>query len=208
MRSALDRYLDSLPDGLASFPRVQVKGQVLDEQVEWLESLDGRLDPRLAAALRKYSFVGRTHEWVPEVINNAVSVSVRDRLGGATDAARDRAYFRALYDRQREVYRRPLYRALLMVLSPTLLTLGAGDRWKAYRNGTELAVDRWKRGVETNSTTGSLTYPPGLYDPLMVSGVCEVLRAAIDAAGAKDSSVTVVDAETRPGHARFALVYR
>jgi hypothetical protein len=169
--------------------------------LEWLEEVGAPLDPRLEPELRSLRPFGQTRGWVPEVVNNAVSLNARLAF------ASDEAWIRALYDRQREVYRRPLYRALLMVLSPTLLMMGAADRWKAYRRGSELVVDRWRRAGSGRVTTGAIVHPPGLYTPLMLRGHASTLHAAIDAAGAKDSAVELLEAESEPGHARYRLSY-
>ncbi|HJL16441.1 MAG TPA: hypothetical protein RMH99_12340 [Sandaracinaceae bacterium LLY-WYZ-13_1] len=199
--AALDDYLRSLPEGLRSFPGAQVKGNVLDEQLEWAAEVGAPLDPRVEPELKRLRPFGRTPEWVPEVVNNAVSLNARLGFDG------DRAWLDALYDRQAELYRRPLYRALLMVLSPTLLLMAASDRWRAYRRGSDLVVDRWQRDGATRFTTGTLVHPPGLYSSLMLTGHARTLQAAIDAAGAEDSRVELED-EREPGRARYRLSYR
>jgi hypothetical protein len=199
--AALDEYIRSLPEGFASFPGAQVKGNVLDEMLEWAASVGAPLDARLEPELKRLRPFGQTRDWVPEVVNNAVSLSVRLAYPS------DDAWLRALYEHQRAVYRRPLYRALLMVLSPTLLTMGAADRWKAYRRGSELVVDRWNRTGNGRSTTGAIVHPAGLYTPLMLRGHALTLRAAIDAAGARNSRVELLERESEPGHARYRLSY-
>lgn len=199
--AALDDYLRSLPSGFASFPRAQCKGNILDEQLEWIEQARVPIDPRLEGAMRSARPFGRPMEWVPEVLINATSLNAR--LGYPSDAA----WAQALYDRQREVYRRPLYRALMMVMSPTLLTMAASDRWGAYRRGTELAIDRWKKAGAARATMGTLRYPHGLYTPMLLRGLANTLRSAIDAAGAKRSVVELVEAEGGPGEARYRMSY-
>lgn len=199
--TALDDYLRSLPHGLASFPRAQCKGNVLDEQLEWIEQAGVPLDPRIEPAVRSARPFGRPMEWVPEVLINATSLNAR--LGYPSDEA----WAATLYERQREIYRRPLYRALLMVMSPTLLTMAASDRWGAYRRGTELAIDRWKKAGAARATTGTLRYPPGLYTTMLLRGLANTLRSAIDAAGAKRSVVELLEAESDDGVARYRLSY-
>lgn len=200
--TALHAYLSSLPDGFRSFPGALCKGNVLDEQLEWIEQAGATLDPRLEEPLRSAKPFGRPMEWVPEVLINALSLNAR--LGYASDDA----WGRALYDRQREVYQRPLYRALMMVMSPTLMTMAASDRWGAYRKGTSLAVDRWSKEAGRRSTIGTLTYPDGLYTSMLLSGLAQTLRSAIDAAGAEGSTVEYVAAESSPGSARYRMRYR
>lgn len=161
-----------------------------------------RMDPRIASALRLARPMGRTLEWTPEVLSNAISLNARRGY------ANDDAWLRAVYERQRRVYRTPLYRALMLVLSPTLMTMGAQRRWGAYRKGTELIVEKWRGEKGENVTYGMLRYPVGLYDSLMLRGFTSTLRAAIDAAGAKDSAVEFLEAESIPGQARYRVSYR
>lgn len=202
MTSTLDRYIASLPEGLRSLPRAQVKGNVLDEQLQWLEEARVRMDPRIAVAVRAARPLGRSMEWVPEVLSNAISLNAREGY------LSDDEWIRAVYDRQRRVYATPLYRALMLIMSPTLMTMGAQQRWGAYRKGSELVVGKWQRDAEMNVTLGTLRYPPGLYDTLMLRGFTSTLRAAIDAAGAKDSAVGLLEDESKPGEARYRVSYR
>lgn len=202
MASTLDRYLASLPDGLRSHPRAQVRGNVLDEQVQWLEEAGVTMDPRIARAVRSARPMGRSMEWVPEVLSNAISLNARDGYRS------DEAWMQAVYERQRRVYATALYRALMLVLSPTLMTMGAQQRWSAYRKGSELIVEKWRKEPGRNVTFGTLRHPPGLYDSLMLRGFTSTLRAAIDAAGAKDSAVELLEDDSAPGEARYRVSYR
>jgi hypothetical protein len=199
---ALDDYLATLPDGLRAFPRAEVKGNVLDEQLAWLDEVGVKLDRRIAPALRRAQPLGRSMEWVPEVLINAVSLN-------AMEAYPDEAgWIRAVYDRQLAYYRTPLYRALLMVMSPTLLTMGAERSWGAYRKGSTLKVDKWHKEGDSRITYGTLHHPAGLHMPLNLRGFAGTLHAAIDAAGAKESAVELLEDESAAGAARYRLSYR
>lgn len=202
MPSLLDAYLSSLPEGLRSLPRAQIKGNILDEQLEWLRELGVPLDPRVAGAVRSAQPLGRSMEWVSEVVCNAISLNAYE--GYPSEAA----WTRAVYERQQRIFRTPLYRALMLVLSPTLMTMGAQQRWGAYRRGSELTVEKWQKSGPTMLTFATLTYPPGLYTPLLLRGLGGMLRAAIEAAGAKESQLELLEAESRPGGARYRLSYR
>lgn len=202
MASALDEYLASLPDGLRAFPRAEVKGNVLDEQLAWLDEVGVKLDPRIAPALRRAQPLGRSMEWVPEVLINAVSINAMEAYPSQA------AWIRAVYDRQTAYYRTPLYRALLLVMSPTLLTMGAARSWAAYRKGSSLEVDKWHKEGESRITFGTLHHPAGLHMLLNLRGFAGTLHAAIDAAGAKESEVELLEAESVPGEARYRLSYR
>lgn len=200
--STLDTYLASLPDGLRSLPRAQIKGNVLDEQIGWLDEAGVQMDPRIAVGIRTVRPLGRTMEWVPEVLSNAISLNAREGYRS------DEAWIQAVYDRQRRFYATPLYRALMLVMSPTLMTMGAQQRWGAYRKGSELLVAKWHKEGGKNVTFGTLRFPPGLFNLLMLRGFTSTMRAAVDAAGAKDSVVVLLEDELSPGEARYRLSYR
>ena len=57
-------------------------------------------------------------------------------------------------------------------------------------------------------TFGTLRFPPGLFNLLMLRGFTSTMRAAVDAAGAKDSVVVLLEDELTPGEARYRLSYR
>lgn len=201
MGGVLEAYLESLPAGLDSFPEARCKGAILDEQLEWLNEAGVQLAPVLADAVRRARPYGEPSSWVPEVLINAISLDARRAY------TNDGAWIETVYDRQRRVYRRPLYRALLLVMSPTLLTMAAGERWGSYRQGSKLEIERWKRDGSARSTVGTLRYPAGLHTPLLLRGLAQTLRSAIDAAGARQSTVELLEAESTPGAARYALAY-
>lgn len=201
VEGALEEYLSSLPTGLGSFPEARCKGDILDEQLEWLDEAGVGLAPELEEPVRKARPFGKPAPWVPEVLINAISLDVRRAYPS------DEVWIDTLYQRQCRLYRRPINRALLLVMSPTLLTMAASERWGAYRQGSTLAVDRWKREGSSRSTVGTLYYPAGLHTPLLLRGLAQTLRSAIDAAGARGSSIELVESESTPGEARYALSY-
>lgn len=203
MAGLLADYLATLPDGMRSYPRALVKGNVLDETLAWLEEIGAPPDPALVGAIRSARPLGHTAEWVPDVLVNALSLQIADVAfpSGA-------AWLDAVYRRQRAVYATPVYRALMLVLSPTLLTMGAKDRWAAYRRGSELVVDRWNKAeAGRRVTTGTLRHPPGLYAELHIRGFAHAILAAVDACGARDSTMELLS-ESEPGAARFRVTYR
>lgn len=197
----LHTYLASLPDGMRSFPKCQVRGEVLDHTLDWLGEVNGTLDPVLRDWVRSYRPLGRAMEWVPEVLLNCVSLQVADE-----GYPSGQAWLNDVYRRQRAIYQTPLYRALLLVLSPTLLMMGASDRWKAYRRGSTLAVDKWTKTPAGRKTTATLEHPPGLHTELHLLSLAQALVAAVDASGAKGSKLELLP-DSQPGQARFSLTY-
>ncbi len=197
----LQTYLESLPEGMRSFPKCQVRGEVLDHTLDWLSEVGGTLDPVLRDWVRTYRPLGRAMEWVPEVLLNCVSLSVSDQGYPSGEA-----WLSDVYRRQRAIYQTPLYRAFLLVISPTLLTMGAADRWKAYRRGSALVVDKWTKTITGRQTTATLEHPAGLHTELHLLSLGQALVAAVDACGAKGSKLELMP-DSPPGQARFRLTY-
>ncbi|HJL18100.1 MAG TPA: hypothetical protein RMH99_20725 [Sandaracinaceae bacterium LLY-WYZ-13_1] len=201
-RRRLFAYLESLPAGARSFSECRVRGEVLDATLEWLAEVESAPDPVLEDWLQSQRPMGKALEWIPEVLLNAVSLQIVD-----DGYPSDESWLNEVYRRQRAVYQTPLYRALLLVLSPTLLTMGAQDRWKAYRTGSELVVDRWTREGSRRLTTATLRYPPGLHTETHLLSLGEAIHAAVDACGARESRLELLSAQSRPGEARLRLSY-
>lgn len=197
----LHAYLESLPDGMRSFPKCQVRGEVLDHTLEWLSEVGGTLEPTLRDWVRTYRPLGRAMEWVPEVLLNCVSLAVADEGYPSGEA-----WLSDVYRRQRKIYETPLYRALLLLLSPTLLTMGAADRWTAYRRGTALIVDKWQKTVGGRQTIATLEHPAGLHTELHLMSLGQAMLAAVDACGAKGAKLELLPDSPR-GQARFRLAY-
>jgi hypothetical protein len=178
-----------------------VKGNVLDETLNWLAEVEGAVDPVIEGWLSEARPLGHTREWVSEALLNAVSLAVID-----AGYPSDESWVHDVHRRQLEAYRTPLYRALLLLLSPTLLTMGASDRWRAYRRGSTLVVDKWQRTKEGRAATATLRYPSGLHTEVLLLGLGQALLAAVDACGARGSRLEVL-AGSEPGETRFLLTY-
>lgn len=191
----LETYLSGLPAGLSSFPDCVVKSNVLDEVLAWLSEVEGGVPSSLAPALSRVS-----SGWVPETLINALSLHIAD-VGYPTGES----WVNSVYRRQRAVYQTPLYRAVMIVLSPTLLMMGATDRWKAYRRGTKLAVDRWQNRGHRRETIGSIHHPRGLYADLNLQSLGQAFLAAVDSCGARDAQVEII--EYAGDATRFRLSY-
>ncbi|MFK7988574.1 MAG: hypothetical protein AB8I08_21320 [Sandaracinaceae bacterium] len=192
----LDTYLAGLPEGMSSFPDCVVKANVLDEVLAWLVEVEAGVPPSLAPAVARVS-----SDWVPETLINALSLHIAD-VGYPTGES----WVNSVYRRQRALYQTPLYRAVMVVLSPTLLMMGAADRWKAYRRGTALKVDRWQNSAHRRETIGSIRHPAGLYAELNLQSLGQAFLAAVDSCGARDAEVEII--EYAGDATRFRLSYR
>jgi hypothetical protein len=105
----------------------------------------------------------------------------------------DAAFFAATKKRVVSSFLNSHLRPLMKLMSPHLLVMGAGKRWGAYHQGTTLAV----RSIQAKSFEGTLTYPDGLYPPLMIDDTRVAIEAAIEMTGKVITSMTAE--VTRPG---------
>jgi hypothetical protein len=196
----LEEYLATLPDGLSSFPQARLRGEILDFVMDWLQEIEEPLPAVLRDPVRYYRPFGRAAKWVPEVLECAISLHIAT-VGYPTG----QSWLDEVYRRQRKVYQTPLYRALLIMLSPTLLTMVATERWRAFRKGSELKMDRWTTTPTGRFTTATLRYPPGLHTELTLRSLGEMMVAAIDSCGAKETKYELT--EEIKGEARFSMSY-
>lgn len=187
-------YLQSLPNGVRSVPEAQVRREIIDDQLEWLASLGRQIDPRLEPHV--HEAVGA---WASEVLANALVMHAR---GAYADEAE---FFAAIYERQRALFRTPFYRAVMMLMSPTLVMMGADRRWATYRRGSQLLMGRWRRDGDRRAAQATLTFPPGLHPEPILLGFGEMFRAAIDGAGARQSEVSLREHDA--GQACWELRY-
>lgn len=193
---SLSSYLERLPRGLDSYPDVVVKASVYRDSLASL-SLDDCLGV-LPDELRELV----THPlpvtaWVPEVRSLSILIAVRDRHFPQTEAGVD-AYEEWVFERNYRLLRRPLYRALFMLLSPERLISGVERRWSAFRRGTSLRVVERSEG----RADLAITHPENLFDHTVRRGMCGAFRAASVAAGARDVTAEVVDVAERETRVR------
>ena len=132
---SVDRYLETLPKGAASYPECCVKASVL---LSMLAAKPLRTDVALPSAL--LALVDNPPaltEWIPEVHFNAVVLWVWEVHFGGRDLESYRAWS---LDHNRRLLGAPLYSVLFLVLSPDRLLNGMNNRWSAFRRGTELQI--------------------------------------------------------------------
>lgn len=185
-------YLEALPEGLDSFRACRSRAVFLRDILERFpdlfagDGLDVPLQNLQAADLDP-------DDWMPSVQVVLALTMVRDRMHDS-----DEAFLGWNYERQLRIYRRPLFRALMLLFSPTLLFMSASRRWKTFHEGSELITAGDKRSAEV-----TLKYPAGLYSrPFRVSLVAS-FRAALTACRAEQQHAELVDDE--PGRTRYVI---
>lgn len=181
---SVESYLAELPRGLGSYPQCVAKASVLGDALESrpLHPPAGALPPEILTLVRDPPPVS---SWVPETHSNAVLLAILDEHFGAHETAQFDDW---VYVRNRRLFRRPLYRILFAVVSPERLLVGAERRWEAFHKGTKLSV----RVTDESSATMELHSPPHLFPATAARGIVQAVRAALEAAGAKEVQVELV----------------
>jgi hypothetical protein len=185
------QYLAALPAGEASHPQCMVKGSVLRSLVETspVPFPVKALPPSLATLLESPPLPS---EWVSEVRFNTLMLAHEELMPASV--------FREwVYSRNRKLLSSSLYRILFLVVSPERLLNQMSSRWAAFRKGTELQiVDRAPKHYVVD-----VRYPSFLYERRVLSNMSVAVTAALDAAGAHNPQVGVVD--VRETSARFDI---
>ena len=185
-----DRYVAGLPGGLASHPGAQAKGSIIRSH---LDTLSPEVVAGLPAPLRQLAAEPPMEsDWVPETYLCALIHAIAERRGYA-----EREFLAWIRERNRALFRRPLYAILMAVASPEVALRAVGKRWGNFHRGTTLALE----GYADDGVRVGLTFPVGLFDPLMLHTFAEAFAAALEAAHAKDPVVGLQ--VSRPGFARY-----
>lgn len=182
-RVLVSKYLESVPEGLASYPDVQVKGSVVRAVLTAtpIELPRAELPAEVGALVDEPPLPSA---WVPEVHLNVLQLAYQERCSaGEWDAwvtASNRAIFEA-----------PLYRVLFPVIGIERIVTGAAKRWSAFRRGTTVDVTlREAKRVELE-----IRFPEHLYDEALVHSMELAFCALGLVAGARDvvaQAVTVL----------------
>jgi hypothetical protein len=181
-------YLASLPQGLESHVSCQVRADVHLDIPPLLASLPS--DTTLPPSLRGFIDGSARTEWIPETVANTLMLLVRDAVHKS-----DEALLAWDYERNVKLFNRPLNRALVYVMSTSLLVMGCAKRWSNFHRGTSLYATPIASTAGKKSSRAVLSFPDGLYDRLLVDILCGAYRAALAAGKAKNAAVDVLEVE-------------
>jgi hypothetical protein len=133
-------------------------------------------------------------KWGPEVVPLVLQMMVFDILG-------DDATMKWFYEDATRIFKGPIMRHIMRLISPTLVVMGASSRWNALRRGTQLTADPVQKTPDRLRTTARLEFPDGLYPHAYLRGLEQSFTAALD--GARGREVQVALAEVRAGEAHY-----
>ena len=124
--------------------------------------------------------------WISEVLCEAMLCAAYDFAFTSRAAA-----VAATVERNRRLFQSPMYRALMVVMTPTMLLRATEARWSAFHRGTSLQL---VSGGE-HEAVAVLSFPPHVFIPENPIDVRSGLEAALLASGGTQVSV-VVEAHT------------
>ncbi len=183
--ACVQAYLDSIPGRLAGYPETLVKYSVLDT---WLEGHDlTALALQMPGSLHYLFEPGfPVSKWVPEVHAMVTYLTQRELFFDSDDA-----FVADALERNIKLFRRPIYRVLVRLISMSLAAQGPARVYSQMHRGTELAVI-----AAPNAWTVKLTHPPHLIPALLARCYGTAMRAAILEKGG--TNVEVVSLSTTP----------
>jgi len=188
-------YVKSLPQGLDSFPECRARGEVFDDVRLRFPEI-GR-DPMLPTAITAFFKGDYTNRWMPEVVGQSVNLMIRDAV-----LPTDEALLKWSYETSSRLFRDSPFRVLMKLVSPTLLVMGAAQKWSALHAGSTLEAGKVERTEDGSATSGLLRFPAGLFPELFLRVLVPAFQAAVENARARDVAVALrrfssTDAEYR-----------
>jgi hypothetical protein len=193
------QYVKSLPQGLASYPDCKVRATVYEDLKKDFPQLDKM--PDLPEVLRQALADSSKKDWLPEVVGNALCILVRDSI-----LQTDETFYAWYQKNMVRLYRKPLFRAMMLIFSPTLVVIGAAKRWTTFHIGSTLSAEPVQELDGRNQTGVTFSFPPHSFDLLLLRRLNISFRVALDGTRAKEPKVEM-DA-TGPASAHYVASWR
>jgi hypothetical protein len=181
----LAKFLAGLPAGLDSYPELKAKASmyrnICDERP--IPAADLGTLPEVLVRLQDNP--SPVSSWIPEVHSQAWMIAVYDRCFDDMDA------FGAFTYRQgKALLEGPLYAIAFKIASPKLLLRSATLRWGAFHRGAGIEVS----GTGRDFVDVLVQHPAGTYGAVVMRGICEGFRAALDICTGGGATFEVTDA--------------
>jgi hypothetical protein len=192
----LSAYLAKLPAGIASYPECKVRTGTYEHVL--LSDAGSR--PSLAGVdshVRDFLLVPSRGLWVPEVNLLAGILAVGDQYGLSPEQ-----HFDWLLERNRQLFRSVVYRAVMAFFSPEMLLRKSSERWGSFHLGTEFRT-QYTSGKEAMA---ELIFPPHLFDEVVLKVFAGVFVAALERANAQWVSMTVT--QVTPTRGPYKMEWR
>ena len=178
------RYLARMPEGVSSYPELQVHTAGLGKVREVIEGPYDDLPGPLAAYFR-YEV---DDAWVPEVLGQTTTLMLVDAIG-------EPALIRRSRQLAEELYSGPVLRRLIRLLSPTLVVMGTQRRWGAMRRGTTMTATPVETQGRTKLSHIAVEAPhPVLTEPF-ARALQPFIELAIESSRGREPFVTIREFE-------------
>lgn len=177
---AVREYLERLPDGLASHPECRMKGAVVRSMLETMAGYSPAASP-IPEIRQLLEHPPAASAWVPEVHCHALMLIVAHDLHGG-----ESSYLEQTLRGNRTLLDSLAYRVLFRFVSPKKVLADAHKRWQVFHAGSEMV---YVPGPERAGGGLQLRTPPHHCPLLVAKGYGMAIRAALEAAGAKDVQV-------------------
>ncbi len=156
----LQRYLDSLPSGLESYPDATAKAGLLRAHQSYARTPADRLPESLAHLL---SNLPPVNIWVQDTYWVALGLAHADAFFPGDDDG----YIADERRRAEALMETSTYKMLRLMTSPSMYVRSAPQRWQTLHRGSELR----ELSSESSGAVLELTSPPGLFPPLFLRQV-------------------------------------
>lgn len=189
-------YVRRLPRGLGSYPMCMAKGSLVAAYMAAKPIEPSSLPEELRSVVESRP---RENVWVPEARFLTLALIVRERHFGSDETFL--AWVKALNG---QLFRGPIYRALMFVATTRALTAGAAMRWRQFHDGTMLIAEHGT-GSWVDFT---FKFQPGLFEPLHVKLFLAAIEAALEATGAQRTETVGVEVAATEGRGRIVWAER
>jgi hypothetical protein len=189
----LERYLSLLPDGENSHPDCLAKGSMITNILE-SRAPDFDLDLLPPKVKQMVECPPGFSEWVPYVYMQILTLAYGDFIFKTNGEM-----VNFIYEMSKRLIRKPAYRVMLFVVSPTRLLGATSQRFNVFQRGLDLTL------LESSKKHAilRLEYPEHIFSMEAQAGCQSVaLLSAVEAAGAKNVHWEI--AEFSPNHTIMA----
>lgn len=193
------RHLAGLPLGWQSYPDCGAHSDTFDRVRSTHPEL-GTL-AGVPEILRRVVHGEGQGEWVPECVGCGLFLVARDAL-----FQDDEAFLQWCGESARHSFNRPWARVVMLVLSPTLVVMGAAKRWSSFHRGTTLTPEPAVREAGRMVVRADLAFPHSLFDGLTLRRWGTAYEVALSIAKATAPRVTLSD--PTPTSARYSVSWQ
>ncbi|RYE99784.1 MAG: hypothetical protein EOO77_34995 [Oxalobacteraceae bacterium] len=183
MYPSLKAYFDTMPQGILTHPSAQTRAFY---SIELRKRLGTKLaESKLPFTLKQALLASwKPDDWIPATTYAALSCICADTLWRT-----QQEFHAGMYETASVMYASMLFRAVMFIMSPSLMMMGAASRWNGFHKGTSL------RAEAATKTSGRfiLGYPSKLFAEPCLRSLGATFDCAISGAGAKNFTYKMTD---------------